>query len=133
MPLLWFPLAVILYAVLRRDRGMPTPDYSRMVLQRLELMDDKLNRLLGMALGDAKRDIEMATAQEKFKQELQELKATIKEYTSNVATRVEDAVAKAREAWEADNQKAFEEATQELDTLQQELQKEEGEFEPSGN
>jgi hypothetical protein len=112
---------------------MPAREFSRMVFERLEELDEKVNRILGMLLGIAKRDIEMAKKQEEFQREFDEFKQKFADYTTSVGERVNAAVAAAREAWEAESDQAFEEATRQLDDLGNQLVEEQGEFTPSGN
>lgn len=106
--------------------------------------DEALERLASIERLLKKMEKRMAKGQEKLTAEIEELRAAVDAYTSAAGSRVEEAVAAAREAWEADNEQAFNDAAAQLDEIAGKLNATDpiepgpGEtpvepFEPSGN
>jgi dsDNA-specific endonuclease/ATPase MutS2 len=97
-----------------------------------------IERLMKKGMG------KMAKGQENLAKEIEELRQAVDEWSSAAGARVEEAVAAAREAWEAENDAAFEDAAKQLDEIANKLNATDpiepgpGEdpvepFEPSGN
>jgi cytochrome c556 len=111
------------------------------MLRRQDEANERLKTIEGLLKKGMNK---MAKGQEKLSAEIEELREAVDAYTSAAASRVEEAVAAAREAWEADNEQAFNAAADQLDQIAQKLtstapiEPGEGEepvdpFEPSGN
>jgi F0F1-type ATP synthase membrane subunit b/b' len=104
------------------------------LMSRLDGIQTALNRLLGMSLGDARRDKGMAKGQDNLTREIEELSTKVDEYTSARAAEIEAAVAEARQAWESGTDAQFEQAAARLDEIAKKLGEENpADFEPSGN
>jgi seryl-tRNA synthetase len=100
--------------------------------ERLKKLEASIQELL-------KETKAMTTGQENLKKEVKELREAVDTYTSQAGQRTEAAIAAARQAWEQDNEEAFNEAAAELDAIAKTLQNENpadvegGEFDPSAN
>jgi tetrahydromethanopterin S-methyltransferase subunit G len=109
-----------------------------LIMERLDAIETKIDRLVGLSLGEAKRDKAMAKGQEKLSQEVEELRTAVDAYTTAASQRIEAAVAEARAAWESGSDQEFERVAAQLDEIAQKLASNEpvpddsGGFTPSG-
>lgn len=92
-------------------------------------LTSKVNRALGMSLGDANRDNAMTKSVQALTAEVEDLRTKVEKYTTDQGERIKEAVAQARAAFEAENQAEIDAATKKLDEIGNSLV----EFSPSGN
>jgi hypothetical protein len=109
---------------------------TQLILARLDELEGKINRALGMELGDAKRGKAMSKAQEEFNKKLEEVSRKVDQSLTERGNEVKEAVAAAVAAHQAEDDEAFKEATKKLDEIGDRLIEdkpdEDGNFTPSG-